>query len=96
MCNVKHIVKPEANLVVCEIREDYDTRFRGIGKCNPTDTFNEETGKKCLFAQQHQTQEYAFMRYQGGVLTSKSTGSMTRNTQKSKSRMHCFNLQVQR
>lgn len=59
MCNVKHIVKPEANLVVCEIREDYDTRFRGIGKRNPTDTFNEETGKKCLFACQHQTQGYA-------------------------------------
>lgn len=80
MCNVKYILKPEANLVVCEIREDYDTRFRGIAKCNPTDTFNEETGKKIAFAQQHQTQVCNFMRYQGSVLTSKSTGSMTRNT----------------
>jgi len=49
MCNVKYIVKPEANLVVCEIREDYETRFRGIAKCNPTDTFNEEIGKKIAY-----------------------------------------------
>lgn len=67
MCNVKYIVKPEANLVVCEIREDYETRFRGIAKCNPTDTFNEETGKKIAYLRANikRKRAYAnFMRYQ--------------------------------
>ena len=68
MCNVKYIVKPEANLVVCKIREDYEIRFRGIAKCNPTDTFNEETGKKIAYLRANikRKRAYAnFMRYQG-------------------------------
>ena len=82
MCNVKYIVKPETNLVVCEIREDYGTRFRGIAKCNPTDTFNEETGKKspiCAPTSNAKERMPISCAIRESVLTSKLVGSMTRN-----------------
>lgn len=48
MNEVKYIVKPEVNLVVCIIRE-YGYMFRGVAKCSPDDKFDEATGKKIAY-----------------------------------------------
>lgn len=47
--SVRYIVKPECGMVICIIKEDYFTSFRGIAKCSPEDTFNEETGKRIAY-----------------------------------------------
>lgn len=47
--SIKYIVKPEIGLVVCIIRDDEFTSWRGSAKCSPDDTFNEDIGKKIAF-----------------------------------------------
>lgn len=46
---INYIVKPEIGLVVCIIRDDPYTSWRGSAKCSPQDTFDEEKGKRIAF-----------------------------------------------
>lgn len=46
---INYIVKPEIGLVVCIIRDDPYTSWRGSAKCSPEDVFDEETGKRIAF-----------------------------------------------
>lgn len=49
MFEVKYLVKPEINLVVCEIFDNDGTKFRGAARCRTTDNFNENVGKRIAF-----------------------------------------------
>ncbi len=60
---VSYIVKPEARLVVCEIRENDGTRFRGTAKCNPTDEFKEEVGKIIAFSRACAKRKREYVKY---------------------------------
>ena len=46
---INYIVKPEIGLVVCILRDNPWTSWRGSAKCSPDDTFDEEKGKRIAF-----------------------------------------------
>lgn len=60
--SVKYIVKPENNLVVCIIREDCYNVFRGVAKCSPDDTFDEEKGKRIAYLRACKKRKRAFIK----------------------------------
>jgi len=70
---INYIVKPEIGLVVCILRDDPYTSWRGSAKCSPQDTFDEEKGKRIAFLRacaKRKRSELNDLRYQIDIINS--------------------------